>query len=714
MARVRITMAAALVMGGVAVTIGAATAASASPPALAVAQLTSAPAHISHENRALGSVSCLGASFCMGVGNSGDQAAGPFEATFSQLWNGKTWQTTPVPSAPDTDDSLNGISCDTTTNCVAVGSTNDRAEFSDSWNGKTWTLLPEPAGLKNPSALSGVDCPASSYCIAVGSSNSAPLAQLWNGSSWHRLASAKAPAGATTSELTGISCTAPDNCLAVGHTNVTQDFKQFNYGLAESWNGHTWTILPTPPTAVSGFSSVSCPTASVCVAVGGQPVFTPVSAVWNGASWTLLSVPATELELLAGISCTSATSCMATGSRTDVLQWSGGSSWQRMSNLPDLPGYDFSSVSCPGPANCMVVGSGGGGISIYSSLAMTWNGASWRVLRTGKVDQLSGVSCPSVSDCLIVGADLDQADVTRTLAQTWNGKSLRLDSPHGLNGILGPVSCPTTTFCMASENSYLPGGTEMIATWDGKHWTWRPSPEPDFIGTITCASKDFCAAGSGGEIWNGKNWREEPFAQVTGEDVSSGISGVSCTRPGFCMAVGGWVQEPETGQTVTGMLAEVWKDSQWTIINPPSTAQGGLGVVSCLSPTNCTATGGIAGAPGFIAAHWNGSGWKISNLPAKITNTNWSGPSSISCPTATSCLAVGSYVPDGPTSKPVDVAFAWNGRTWRRTKVPGPGGIGTVSCAAANQCVAIGAPDVTGLAKVWNGKTWRVLHTINP
>ncbi len=182
------------------------------------------------------------------------------------------------------------------------------------------------------------------------------------------------------------------------------------------------------------------------------------------------------------------------------------------------------------------------------------------------------------------------------------------------------------------------------------------------------------------------------------------------------MATGGWEQDSETGPTF-GMLAEVWNGSRWNLIDPPSSQQGGLGVVSCESPTNCTTVGSVSGSPAIFADRWNGRDWKVSKLPGKYSNVAWSGggrPSGISCPTATSCMVVGSYLPDGSAGGPVDVAIAWNGRTWRRTKVAGPGGIQTVSCAAANQCVAVGDPDITTLAKSWNGKTWRAISTINP
>jgi hypothetical protein len=683
---------------------------SATPAATAAPTGTAAQAHIYHENRSLGAITCLSMSFCMGVGNYGVQAE-QNGSTFSQSWNGKTWHITPVPEPPLATDSLVGVACVSTRNCLAVG-----GPLSVEWNGTSWRMLPVPTGAANAS-LNGVQCPAVNDCIAVGTVSSAVFAQQWNGGSWTQLAPV-APAGSSSSEFNGISCTGSDNCVAVGQFSIVQNNRATYHALAESWNGKTWTMLPATPASLSGFNAVSCATVSVCVAVDDLG-----SAVWNGASWTALTIKSPTSTPLArpaltGVSCMSATSCIAVGAGATerggpfAERWSGGPSWQRTPEPIGISYYGFSSVSCPGPPDCIAVGGAGGGafnpLAPLSSLAEAWNGKTWRVLRTGKVDELSGVACPHISHCLITGGYLDKADVDRTLAEYWNSKTVRLVSPNRLAGLFGPVSCPSTTFCMALAGSY--------ATWNGRHWTWFAFPTGFGDAELSCASQNFCVAGPSGQVWNGKTWLNVPFAQPGGANITASVNGMSCLRPHICIATGGWEQDEPTGPTF-GMLAEVWNGSRWNLIDTPSGQQGTLGPVSCFSPTNCMTTGSLLGSPTLFAARWNGHRWTIYNLPGKYPTDGWFGdgttPSGISCPTATSCMIAGSYQLSG-ISAPVDVAFAWNGHTWRRIKVPGPGGIQSLSCAAANQCVAVGAPDISTLSKEWNGTSWRLIKTIDP
>ncbi len=405
--------------------------------------------------RSLGGISCADSSFCVAVGSGSGQEG--IAGTTSQFWNGTTWRTVPVPS-PTLYDRLDGVSCFSTTNCLAVGSSSKTgAQLSDAWNGTTWRRLPAQAG-----ALTGVACPAASRCVAVGnrrvSGRLAALAQLWNGKTWSQLTPVK-PAGARSSLFDAISCSGPVNCVAVGRAVTGPVHRADSAGLAESWNGASWAMLPSP-TGLTTLTGVSCPTSTTCVAVGAGPNGTSIaSSVWNGSSWTALTIPSpvigpAGIPTLAGVSCSSATNCIAVGTDTGPIaeQWTGGSSWQQLSVPVPVPTYNFAGVSCPTSTACVAVGGVGdtASLSTYSAFAATWNGSSWRVLRTGPVDVLAGVSCSGVSHCLLVGTYLDRADVTRTLAQSWNGKAMRLVSPPGLTGGLGLGVMP--------ERHVLPGG----------------------------------------------------------------------------------------------------------------------------------------------------------------------------------------------------------------------------------------------------------------
>jgi hypothetical protein len=82
-------------------------------------------------------------------------------------------QTTPNP-AGTTFSELIAVSCSSTTNCVAVGDQQPDASESlalgEHWNGSTWSqqtaVLPSTALSDN---FQGISCPTTTFCIAVGS-----------------------------------------------------------------------------------------------------------------------------------------------------------------------------------------------------------------------------------------------------------------------------------------------------------------------------------------------------------------------------------------------------------------------------------------------------------------------------------------------------------------------------------------------------------------
>ena len=67
--------------------------------------------------------------------------------------------------------------------------------------------------------------------------------------------------------LGGVSCVSSSRCTAAGSSFATTTTKS---DLVESWNGKSWTVVPTPnPTgAFGGLAAVSCASAMSCLAVG--------------------------------------------------------------------------------------------------------------------------------------------------------------------------------------------------------------------------------------------------------------------------------------------------------------------------------------------------------------------------------------------------------------------------------------------------------------
>ena len=92
---------------------------------------------------------------------------------------------------------LEGVSCASATDCMAVGSYYQvalgvRQTLVEAWDGATWAVVPSPS-LAPASELVGISCVSATHCVAVGSSGSAEgnslptnrtLVEVWDGSAW--------------------------------------------------------------------------------------------------------------------------------------------------------------------------------------------------------------------------------------------------------------------------------------------------------------------------------------------------------------------------------------------------------------------------------------------------------------------------------------------------------------------------------------------------
>jgi hypothetical protein len=311
------------------------------------------------------------------------------------------------------DVSLQQVSCSAANACVTIGVAGSHQFLSESWNGSTWSPLLTPLPPQG-GGLSGVSCWAASACLAVGfTSNSSlrpvPLVERWNGTSWQQQA-VSAPPGAG---FGAVSCPAAQSCVAVGAQDTGPN--NTTATLAEAWNGTSWTVQPTPPAGKhAALFSVSCPTSSDCVAVGGNFISlnsgsTVVIERWNGTSWAVQKspqLPSKDEPRFFSVSCATASSCTAMGNyfasnQTKLLveHWNG-TSWVRQ-HVPGAASIGLFRVSCPSATSCTAVG---------DNIAAHWNGTAWTLQRPaipahaiGHGVLLNDVSCPTASVCEAAG-----------------------------------------------------------------------------------------------------------------------------------------------------------------------------------------------------------------------------------------------------------------------------------------------------------------------
>lgn len=257
---------------------------------------------LAHTGAVLNRIACTGADSCMAVGSEG----GPkndTQFTFAESWNGTAWKYVPTP-APLTPGgtALSAISCTSAASCMAAGAygynagTGGSVDLTLRWNGTAWRRVLAPAPDSN-AQLTGVSCAVSSACVAVGAQAAYPgtLAARWNGSRWKELRTP--PIRQTGGALFyDVACPGRTACMAVG--TWSDPTGEYGFTLAESWNGTSWTRLrtPDPGSAVNELYGISCPAAAECMAVGSKLGQTgngqTLAETWNGTSWRVLPTPA--------------------------------------------------------------------------------------------------------------------------------------------------------------------------------------------------------------------------------------------------------------------------------------------------------------------------------------------------------------------------------------------------------------------------------------
>jgi hypothetical protein len=427
-------------------------------------------------------VSCSSPSACTAVGTSSG-SSNPFDGnTFSTLaerWNGHKWSPQ-ITSNAARGGVLSDVACPQASSCIAVGlgfaASGTVITLGQKWGGTEWSAQPtvSPPGARG-AELPGLSCKSSSSCVAVGyaadpsSHPQGTLAEFWDGTTW-RIVPTPNPAGAAGSGLNGVSCTSPSACVAVG---TAFDSSGNSLGtLTERWDGTRWSILPTPTSNSSGafLNAVSCTSPNACTAVGNSAAGVVMAERWNGKSWSIQPMPApadAASSFLNGVSCTSAKACTAVGTWFDssgndagtvAERWNGTAWVLEPSPGSHRPNYFLGAVSCTSASACTAVGNTDTGL-----LAVRWNGATWTrqspVTPSGtEGDFFGSVSCSTPSACTAVGVTFGPGGFPpSTIAERWDGTRWSVEPTPNLPGAYDmdgmEVSCPTRSACTA-EGSF--------------------------------------------------------------------------------------------------------------------------------------------------------------------------------------------------------------------------------------------------------------------
>jgi hypothetical protein len=276
-----------------------------------------------------------------------------------------------------------------------------------------------------------------------------------------------------------------------------------------------WTLRQLPPASGDAFgpplSGISCPTDSLCVAVGGLDTLAFSQAPTGpAANWHVIHP---SYPVGPGKTCVEGEPHCPT------------------------PGGRLQAVSCASQSLCVAVSYEG---FVYASTEPTGGAGAWTptVINEGDgATHLTAVSCPSPALCVAVSGGSNNSNGGKVLTSTDPTSGRWQTTPLSSSLDLRGVSCGTPSLCVAVAR----GGRIFASsnpTGGASAWVEAGTPGgPGDLEGVACVSTLLCAAGNltGNVLTStdpaGGGWNE---ANAGG---SVQITGLSCPTASRCVAV---------------------------------------------------------------------------------------------------------------------------------------------------------------------------------
>jgi hypothetical protein len=313
-----------------------------------------------------------------------------------------------------------------------------------------WTAMRTPDLGTRGNYLNDVDIVSPGDAWAVGNyfdttrQAERTLIQHFDGTGWSIVPSPSRGPGDNL--LFGVDALAPGDVWAVGAWTAPGNYLKT---LALHWDGHAWSIVPTPtpgPVGYGHLEGVAMVAADDGWAVGSAEASIDITHTlalhWDGHAWTAVRSP----------------------------------------NAGQLPN-GLGSVAAAGPNDVWAVGSWFGSGDVYRTLALHWDGGGWRIVPTPNVrggqqdNSLSGVAVLGHGGAWAVGSH-----GVETLAERWDGRRWRVvptptPGTHHNAGLsdVAAVS-PSQAWAVGSYVSDAPRLATLVERWDGSSWEVVSSP----------------------------------------------------------------------------------------------------------------------------------------------------------------------------------------------------------------------------------------------
>lgn len=360
--------------------------------------------------------------------------------------------------------------------------------------------------------LYGVSCPSTTVCVAVGAtvptsanpdSDGVVVTSNDGGVTWSPVTYVTGPlAGTTNTQLNSVSCPSATSCVAVGY-DETSSGSDTALSLEGTFASGSWTWTPTTFSSMSTFLTVSCLAGTTaCVAVGSlssSNSFVASTTSDGGSTWTTpqtLNAQATDPVFTNILSCTgtaTAATCAAVWNANPSTSTSTAEAYVGTGAIESLTwsaatfptaGDVLAGVACPSTTSCVVVGSNSGSsptAGVADTLSIASGSGTWGTPTTPSgTAGLDGVACTSSTDCTAVGSWLltsgtntyyyDATTVTSDGGSTWSSADQfpgsGAASPPNFGG-LNAVACGSTT---STECSAVGDYGSATSTNSGQSW----------------------------------------------------------------------------------------------------------------------------------------------------------------------------------------------------------------------------------------------------
>ena len=302
--------------------------------------------------------------------------------------------------------------------------------------------------------------------------------------------------------------------------------------------GTIWQVTQSFHGASLGLNGVSCPSATVCEAVGETTLVTDMAlrSTDAGATWVQQSVPPVDAPLTA-VDCPSVSTCFALGATSLLKTTDGGATWK----VRTLGNDHLAALSCRSDRVCMAAGqaqSSNSTCATGATYATTNGGVSWT---TSLVHCFvpTGISCSTATLCELAGAQQMGTTAFGAIYGTSNGgfgwPRQYLNSAHG--SVVTAVTCPTVNQCHAVGNAGINSDLRTIN--GGRRWFAQSVPAsawPRYYVAVNCFSTLICqATGNAPPIVTenaGENWSLQTMAPQV-----ETMTGVSCPTARLCVGV---------------------------------------------------------------------------------------------------------------------------------------------------------------------------------